>query len=266
MVNISKAKYNCRNTNGLIICAAKDVSTALSPLTFDNYQYLLHLDFSSSKKFQQLLPGFLPLYIGMPIILRMRNLSTDLKITNGSQGVVRYIDLETLENGLCHCKCAIVEFPESSIQLSGLPKGYFPIIPIKFTFTTYLNNTNDKTKIQIIRHQLPIQPAFAITGHSAEGKSLPKIMCSLHEGGFAAYVAASRAFNRSGLCITHPVHLKDLNKPVPEDLFIEHRRLQCLQHNTNVTYHFSDGVLINVPDAESEKNQPPASVCCRPPQ
>lgn len=124
LINMSKAKSICSNTNNLLICAAKDSTLpSSSSLTIDEYQYLLHLDFSSSKKFQQSLPGFLPFYTGMPVILRMRNLSTDLKITNKSQGIVQKIIFETLENGLCHCKCAIVEFPDSSVQLSGLPKG-----------------------------------------------------------------------------------------------------------------------------------------------
>jgi hypothetical protein len=46
--------------------------------------------------------------------------------------------------------------------------------------------------MHVKRHQSPVQPAFAITGHSAEGKTLPDILANLHEGGFAAYVAASR--------------------------------------------------------------------------
>jgi hypothetical protein len=42
------------------------------------------------------LPGFVPLYVGMPIILRHRNISTELRVTNGSQGIVRQINTETL--------------------------------------------------------------------------------------------------------------------------------------------------------------------------
>jgi len=32
--------------------------------------------------------GFIALYIGIPVILKGRNLSTDLKITNGSKGII----------------------------------------------------------------------------------------------------------------------------------------------------------------------------------
>ncbi|KAG1811782.1 uncharacterized protein BJ212DRAFT_1277471, partial [Suillus subaureus] len=73
----------------------------------------------------------------------------------------------------------------------------------------------------ITRHQLPIQPVFAVTGHSAQGKTLPKVLINLHEGGFVAYVAASRAQTCDGLCISHLVTLDQLNKPLPSDLLQE---------------------------------------------
>ncbi|KAG2065972.1 hypothetical protein BDR04DRAFT_1121493 [Suillus decipiens] len=86
-------------------------------------------------------------------------------------------------------------------------------------------------KLQITRNQLPIQPAFAVTGHSAQEKTLPKVLISLHEGGFAAYVAASHAQ-------TCYVTLEQLNKPLPSDLLQEHG--------------FRDGTFIDVPDAEAD--------------
>ncbi|KAG1906523.1 uncharacterized protein F5891DRAFT_941200, partial [Suillus fuscotomentosus] len=144
------------------------------------------MDFSSVKASNSL-PGVIPLYVGMPVILRLRNISTDLRITNGSQGVVRYIS---------------TAFPGSKVQLSDLPATYFPVVPVSWTFTSLLKDENGLDwKLRITRHQLPIQPAFAVTGHSAQGKTLPTVLVNLHEGGFGAYVAASRAQSRTGLCI-----------------------------------------------------------------
>ena len=61
LLNFAKAKSNCRHTDDLILCAAKDISNDLpNSLTLEDCQNLLHLDFVSSKKFQQSLPGFLP--------------------------------------------------------------------------------------------------------------------------------------------------------------------------------------------------------------
>jgi hypothetical protein len=183
-------------------------------------------------------------------------LSTDLKITNGSQGYVRQIFTEVLPQGFIHCKCVVVEFPDSPLKLTGLPKGYFPIVPSTFSFTTKIARRGDAEfdlmKVQFTRHQLLIQPGFAVTGHSAQGTSLPKILDSLHEGGFGAYVAASRALNREGLCITHPVQLQDLRKPVGHDLYFENCRLKVLEHNTCIKYSFTSGIPMHVPDPKTE--------------
>ena len=50
------------------------------------------MDFSSSK-LKQTLPGFIPLYIGMPIVLCVKNISTELGIANGAQGVLKIFTL-----------------------------------------------------------------------------------------------------------------------------------------------------------------------------
>jgi len=166
--------------------------------------------------------------------------------------------MEISSHGLTYCSCVIVEFPDSPVQLDGLPQGYFPIVPVTWSFSTSFVRDNDgqHEQIKLSRHQLvPIQPGFAITGHSAQGKTLPKVLVGLHEGGFAAYVAASRAKSRTGLCITEPVHLQNLNKPLPYDLFVEVQRLEKLEHNTLVRHGFINGTVLSTPDPESESNQ-----------
>jgi len=252
VLNMSKAQSNSANSE-LFICAANDKMNTSVPLSSEDYKRLLYLDFSSSK-YQRALPGFIPLYPDMPVILRTQNFSTGLKITNGSQGYVRQIFTEILPQGFLHCNCVLVEFPDSPLKLTGLPKGYYPVVPSTFSFTTNIHQNHSMIMTKITRHQLPIQPAFAVTGHSAQGKSLPKIVASLHEGGFGAYVAASRAFNREGLCITHPVQLQDLRKPLGHNLYFENRRLKALEHNTYIRHGFSLGSPVNVPDPETEIN------------
>jgi len=260
-LNMEKACALCssseKNDPELIICAAEDIlPSGHIPLTQSEANQILHTNFSSSKN-QGSLPGFVPLFIGMPVILRTRNLSTDLKITNGSQGYVRKIDVKISPQGLTHCSCVIVEFPDSPVKLKGLPKGHFPIVPSTWSFTTsFTQEVNKKQeKIKISRHQIPIQPAFAVTGHSAQGKTILKVLASLHEGGFGAYVAASRAKSRSGLYITHTVRLQDLNKPIPHDLLVEIRRLENLEHNTLVQHGFIKGSIIPIPEPESEHKE-----------
>src|SRR5260370_40491091 len=104
--------------------------------------------------------------------------------------------------------------------------------------------TNSSFSFLAMRHQLPIQLAFAITSHGAQGKTL-------------SHVTASRARSQHGLAITKEVtSLAQLNYHLPKDLLYETRRLEALQHNTLVKNGFLDGgFLVDIPDPEKEEGQ-----------
>ena len=155
--------------------------------------------------------------------------------------------------GLRYATCVYVEFPHSKVRLDGLPATYFVITPVKWTFTTLLQRPDGtRDKVRICRLQVPIQPAFAVTSHLAQGKTLPKVLVNLSEGGFGTYVAASCAQTRAGLCLTEPVTLQQLNKPIPADLYAEAQRLKILEHNTYIRHGLRSGSLKAVPDPEAE--------------
>ena len=249
-INARKAHANCTTPNGpqLIICAAlDDICSGLN--SHEIISQLLKLNVCGLSR-EGALPGYIPLYVGMPVILRYKNVSTELGITNGSQGVIKQINTSTTTAGFTHCTSTIVQFPKSKAHLPHLPPMCFPITPIQWTFTTKIQGELIKVK----RHQLPLQPAFAVTGHSAKGKTLPHVVVNLHEGGFAAYVAASRATSREGLYITEPVNLQMLNKPIPYDLHVENARLAIMEHNTLIKYGLQEGQIQKVPDSEAEEN------------
>lgn len=258
LLNSKKARAVCAlSVSNLIVCATLDKTASAAVQDIETREYLLRLNVTT---LNNSLPGFISLFVGMPVILRSRNLSTDLGITNGSQGFVRKISTKVCPAGFTYCTSVIVEFPESKVHLDNLPKGFFPVTPISWTFTTLLvNKDGSKEKIRVTRQQLPVQPAFAVTGHSSQGKTLPKVIVNLHEGGFGAYVAASRARDRNGLCITSPVLVQQLNTPIRNDLRHEIRRLDCIEHNTYVCHGVLKGELKNVPDSESETHTGMAS-------
>jgi hypothetical protein len=79
------------------------------------------------------LPGFVPLYVGMPVILRHKNITTELRITNGSQGVVRQINTEMTMHGFTFAKSVIIEFPMSKATFKQIPAHCFLITPISWT-------------------------------------------------------------------------------------------------------------------------------------
>jgi hypothetical protein len=90
-INLYKAKSTCSDMNALIMAAAHDTVKGVDvPHPF--CMQLLNQDVSSFTS-KGSLPGFIPLYIGMPVILRSRNISQELHITNGSQGIVRKIEV-----------------------------------------------------------------------------------------------------------------------------------------------------------------------------
>ena len=249
LINNVKAKSSA--TGELTYCAAFDMVDGSEPALLDQ-KYLLGLnlaDFSS----EGALPGLIPLYIGMPVILRNQNISTELGITNGSQGVVRHIFTKPCASGYSVAWSVIVEFSDSSIQIPGLPPCHFPLSPTTWKFTTMLTDlTGGKRNTHVSRLQLNLQPAFAITGHAAQGKTLPQVLVNLHEGGFAAYVSASRAQTREGLFLTQLIGLENLNRPVNSDLRHECRRLERLEHNTAVCHGFETGPILLVLDPEGE--------------
>ena len=249
-INARKAHANCTGPDSptLITCAA--INNILCG--HGGREIITHLLTMNMTKLtaEGALPGFAPLYVGMPIILRHRNISTELRVTNGSQGYVRQINTENTIDGLTFAKSVIVEFPMSKACFEQLPPHYFPITPISWTFATKVNGE----LIRVNRQQVPIQPAFAVTGHSAEGKTLPNVLANLHEGGFGAYVAASRPTSCEGLFVSRPVSLEMLNHPLPYDLHVELQRLKIMEHNTLIKYGFEKGIEQKILDPEAESH------------
>ena len=186
-INAHKAHANCTGPSSprLITCAAHD-NILCGPSGHDTITYLLNMNMLKLTS-EGALPGFVPLYVGMPVILHHKNISTELRVTNASQGIVRQINTEQTIHGFTFAKSVIVEFPMSKATFQQLPPHYFPITPMSWTFAMKLNGE----LICVNRQQVPIQPAFAVTGHFVEGKNLPNVLADLNEGGFAAYVIAS---------------------------------------------------------------------------
>jgi len=247
-LNFEKSCSLARRRQKELVMVAADDRTNGPPLDGKVRNELIRMDFPSH---QSSLPGRIPMFVGMPVILRNRNISTELGITNGSQGFLRHIYSHVDEYGITICDLALVEFPDSDVSLKGLPPKIFPITPITWRATTIISGQ----KIRFSRHQLPIQPAFAVTGQSAQGKTLPKVLADLTVGGFGAYVAASRPRCREDLFLTQPLTtLEQLNRKIPDALRMETKRLNALEHNTNVRYGFIQEPLVPVPDAETDIN------------
>ena len=145
ILNLWKAQSNCVQLGQTLVMSAAVDKSISGKITESEQHQLLNMDISSSK-LKQTPPGFIPLYIGMPIVLYVKNTSTELGIANGTQGVLKKFYTEVNSAGLTYCKCAIVEFMKSRIELPGLKKGEFPILPIFVMFSTQLPDENNCVK------------------------------------------------------------------------------------------------------------------------
>ena len=134
------------------------------------------------------------MYEGMPIILWNKNISTELRVVNGAQGFVRNFLTAVCLTGYTYATSALIEIPKSKVQLSNPPPKYFPLEPLTWNFTPSIHvdpEEPDKfTKCRVHDSQLSCEPGVLSTGHSAQGKTLPKIACALNEGRFTAYTRA----------------------------------------------------------------------------
>jgi hypothetical protein len=181
-----------------------------------------------------------------------------LGIVNGAQGFIRKFSTSICPAGYTYATSVIIEVPRSKVKLSNLPPIFFPLEPLTWNFTSFVHIDPEKpngfSKCRVQHSQMSCQPGFATstTGHSAQGKTLPKISCALYEGGFAAYVEASRVTSQRGLPIFQPVTLDDLNHRLPSDLVQGEKHHEIMEHNTLVKYGFLQADILSVPDPEGE--------------
>ncbi|KAE8230517.1 hypothetical protein CF326_g4481 [Tilletia indica] len=181
--------------------------------------------------------GRLPLFVGMPVVFRGGNLSVDLGVTNGAFATVAGYDLVQDKWGLKIARGLLLKFPRlTDMTLTGLPEGCYPVTPTASRFS--FRDRSDGPVTRVTRRQLPIQPGFAMTVHSAQGITATNgVVVDLRKGGFEAYVAASRATTRGNLFLFAPVQLKELNSPaLPHELSKELKRLAVLAEETQRLY------------------------------
>jgi Helitron helicase-like domain at N-terminus/AAA domain len=235
------------NKGEVVMCAARDYHQNGQRLEGDEKERHLLCDFSSTAS-QGGLPSLIPLAVGMQVILRQKNISPELKIANGSRGVI--VALYTSKEGsYTSADGAVVHFAGSPIRLADLPPGCIYLEPHSISYRVSSGRSSKGFK----RKQMQIEPAYAVTGHYSQGKTLPFVLTDLMQGGHAAYVAASRPTARTGMFLMERVTLRDLNfPPLPADLLKELRRLDALKHNTLVRYGFSQAEEVSVPDPERE--------------
>ena len=178
-------------------------------------------------------PGKIPLVLGMPVIIS-QNFDVAGGVVNGSIGTVCKIRYTTDgQSGHRHLTSCVVRLSDSTAaEMPGLGNEEFPVLEdtVKMTFK---HPYTDK-RLTVSRTQVPIQPAFSLTVHKAQGQTFRRVVIDLQgcTGTEAPYVMLSRATSLEGVLILREFDEKKICCRPSEDLRKENRRLRRFQHET----------------------------------
>jgi ATP-dependent DNA helicase PIF1 len=176
--------------------------------------------------------GELPLIPGMPVTIT-ENAATSCKIVNGSKGVLKSVTYE-VDKGYRYAACALVNIPDSALQVPDLESGVVPILPVTNSFRY---STGEKM-VSIRRTQLPILPGWAFTDFKVQGSSLNRVIVDLTWARSlqSIYVMLSRAPKLSNIAILRWFSSKTLNSNLQGDARAELNQLDHVAKETRQRY------------------------------
>ncbi|CAE7470232.1 pfh1, partial [Symbiodinium pilosum] len=113
--------------------------------------------------------GMLPLAIGMPVALTQHVDRSQKSLLKGRTGYVHSWFWKENEQ---QPRVVYVKFEGAQWTLDGTTEpGLYPILPV--TRTWKLDKNRKPAVLKVHRKQIPLVPAFAITAHASQGKTLP---------------------------------------------------------------------------------------------
>ena len=149
--------------------------------------------------------GMLPLAIGMQVALTQHlDRSVDKLLLKGTIGRVH--SWQWNENDRLP-SVVYVKFEKAAWQLDGIDEpGVYPVRPV--TEDWYLDGRRSPSVLKIKRRQVPLSPAYAMTAHASQGKTLAAVLLDLNvdkrvDTTFGT-VAASRVRCREDCLILRP--------------------------------------------------------------
>eukprot|EP00435_Cladocopium_sp_Y103_P039831 s4530_g10.t1 len=120
------------------------------------------------------LPGMLPLAYGLRVALT-EHIDRPKQLLRGTVGIVHSWDW--LPNNL-RPSIVYLKFEGATWQLDGASEpGIYPVLPR--TAEWYLDKGRKTQVLKVKRTQLPLIPAYAMTAHASEGKTLPAVLLDL---------------------------------------------------------------------------------------
>lgn len=149
--------------------------------------------------------GTLPLAIGMRVALTEHLDRSDGKqLLRGKVGTVHsWVWPENNQRP----SIVYVKFDGATWHLDGAEEpGIYPIVPVSGDW--YLDKGRKVKLLKVKRTQIPLTPAYAMTAHSSQGKTLPAVLLDLHVDKRVdptiGTVAATRVRSREDVLIMRP--------------------------------------------------------------
>lgn len=145
---------------------------------------------------------------------------------NGTLGTI--LDFEILEQENDEVTAVIVKLDDGP-QVNVTP----------YTWTAYRTTYNEEeAKLQTkpigTYTQIPLKPAWAVTIHKSQGKTLERVIIDIGNGAFASgqiYVALSRATSLEGILLRRPIRHQDIRVDGQVSKFL----LERLQVNSKLS-------------------------------
>eukprot|EP00971_Amphidinium_carterae_P215278 4272379-Amphidinium_carterae.1 len=159
--------------------------------------------------------GMLPLAIGMPVALTDHIDRSDKLLLRGCVGHVHSMVWSKTEQ---QPKMVYVKF-DADWKLEGTTKpGIYPIERVKRQW--FLDPKRARPVLKVTRRQVPLTPAFAITAHTSQGKTLPAVILDFNvdkrTDATIGTVVASRVRSREDVLILRPFPRWLFNRGAPD--------------------------------------------------
>ena len=160
--------------------------------------------------------GMLPLAVGMPVALTQHLDRSKKALLKGRIGHVHSWIWPDNEQ---QPQVVYVKFEGAEWQLDGTSKpGLYPAVPVRRPW--FLDKNRPKPALKVRRTQIPLVPAFAITAHSSQGKTMAAVLLDLciHKSTNSTLgtVAVSRVRSREDVLLLRRFPRWLFNRGAPE--------------------------------------------------
>jgi PIF1-like helicase len=218
-----------------------DTHAKSTPIENEDVKAKLY-DLDSGKTNSRL--GKIPLVIGMPVMIA-QNFDVSGGVVNGCTGKLVKVRYRVGEDGNRHALSCVVEAPDTASGIMpDLPNHH--VVSLRDTVDITFKHPHSGATVLVKRAQVPVLPAFVITAHKAQGKTLAYCVVNFTgcRGTESPYVMVSRATSLEGLVILTPFSKSKICCRQSEDTRKEFLRLKLLALETVVRHGTADEVVV----------------------